>query len=103
MTTYPVTFPTTIAPRETNFRLNRIIGVNESIYTASQQVYQYSGEFWEVDITMPPMRSATAREFVAFLVSLRGQYGSFYVGVRLVSTHVEARCTSRFQAPGGTC
>lgn len=80
MTTYPVTFPTTIAPRDTNFRLNRIVGVNESIYTGQQQVYQYSGEYWEVDITMPPMRTATAREFVSFLVSLRGQYGSFFVG-----------------------
>ena len=29
---------------------------------------------------MPPMRTATARSFVAFLVSLRGQYGSFYLG-----------------------
>jgi len=80
MTTYPLTFPTTIAPRETNFRLTRIMGVNESIYTATQQVYQYTGEYWSLDITMPPMRTSTAREFVSFLVSLRGQAGTFYVG-----------------------
>ena len=79
MTTYPLTFPSTV-PVSTNFRINRIVGVTESIYTGSQQVYQYSGEFWEVDISMPPMRTATARAFVAFLVSLRGQYGSFFVG-----------------------
>ena len=79
MTTYPLTFPSTV-PVSTNFRINRIVGVTESIYTASQQVYQYSGEFWEVDLSMPPMRTATARSFVAFLVSLRGQYGSFYLG-----------------------
>jgi len=80
MTTFPLTFPTTIAPKDTNFRITRIAGVNESIYTGTQQVYQYTGEYWEVDITMPPMRTATARAFVSFLVSLRGQYGSFFVG-----------------------
>ena len=79
MTTYPATFPSTV-PVSTNFRINRIVGVTESIYTATQQVYQYTGEFWEVDLSMPPMRTATARAFVAFLVSLRGQYGSFYLG-----------------------
>tara|TARA_Y100000114_G_C11718998_1_gene307474 strand:+ start:66 stop:695 length:630 start_codon:yes stop_codon:yes gene_type:complete len=79
MTTYPLTFPSTV-PVSTNFRINRMVGVTESIYTGSQQVYQYTGEFWEVDISMPPMRTATARAFVAFLVSLRGQYGSFFVG-----------------------
>ena len=79
MTTYPATFPSTV-PVSTNFRINRIVGVTESIYTATQQIYQYTGEFWEVDLSMPPMRTATARAFVAFLVSLRGQSGSFYLG-----------------------
>jgi hypothetical protein len=80
MTTYPLTFPTNVSPKETTFRLTRIVGVNESIYTATQQVYQYSGEYWQVDIQMPPMRSAIARQFVSFLVSLRGRVGSFYFG-----------------------
>tara|TARA_R110002020_G_scaffold437862_1_gene648190 strand:+ start:302 stop:928 length:627 start_codon:yes stop_codon:yes gene_type:complete len=80
MTTYPVTMPTTVAPRETNWRIQRLVGATQSIYTGSMQVYQYSGEWWECDITMPPMRTANAREFVAFLVSLRGQYGSVYIG-----------------------
>ena len=79
MTTYPLTFPSAV-PVSTNFRINRIVGVTESIYTATQQVYQYTGEYWEVDLSMPPMRTATARSFVAFLVSLRGQFGSFYLG-----------------------
>ena len=79
MTTYPLTFPSTV-PVSTNFRINRKIGATESIFTGTQQIYQYSGEFWEVDLTMPPMRTATARAFVAFLVSLRGQYGSFFLG-----------------------
>tara|TARA_R100000654_G_scaffold50387_2_gene76579 strand:+ start:2021 stop:2674 length:654 start_codon:yes stop_codon:yes gene_type:complete len=79
MTTYPATFPS-IVPVSTNFRINRIVGVTESIFTASQQVFQYSGEYWEVDLQMPPMRTSTARAFVAFLVSLRGYYGSFYLG-----------------------
>lgn len=80
MTTYPVTIPTAIAPRTTNFRIRRTVGMTKSIYTGSQQVYQYTGEWWECDVTMPPMRTANAREFVAFLVSMRGLVGTMYLG-----------------------
>jgi len=80
MTTYPVTMPTAVAPRQTNWRIQRVVGATQSIYTGAMQVYQYQGEWWECDITMPPMRTANARQFVAFLVSLRGQYGSLYLG-----------------------
>ena len=80
MTTYPVTIPTTIAPSATTFRIMRSVGVTQSVYTGAQQVYQYTGEWWECEVTMPPMRTANAREFVAFLVSMRGFYGSMYLG-----------------------
>lgn len=80
MTTYPVTIPSTYAPSATTFRIKRIVGSSESIFTGQQQVYQYSGEWWECEVTMPPMRLDAARAFVAFLVSLRGQYGSMYLG-----------------------
>ena len=80
MTTYPVTIPTTIAPSATTFRIMRSVGVTQSVYTGAQQVYQYTGEWWECEVTMPPMRTANAREFVAFLVSMRGLYGSMYLG-----------------------
>lgn len=80
MTTYPVTIPATFAPSATSFRIKRIVGASTSIFTGEQQVYQYSGEWWECEVTMPPMRLSAARAFVAFLVSLRGQYGSMYLG-----------------------
>lgn len=80
MTTYPVTIPATFAPSSTSFRIKRIVGASTSIFTGEQQVYQYSGEWWECEVSMPPMRLSAARAFVAFLVSLRGQYGSMYLG-----------------------
>ena len=80
MTTYPVTIPATFAPSSTTFRIKRIVGASTSIFTGEQQVYQYSGEWWECEVSMPPMRLSSARAFVAFLVSLRGQYGSMYLG-----------------------
>ena len=80
MTTYPVTIPATIAPSSTTWRIKRIIGSSQSVFTGEQQVYKFSGEWWECEVTMPPMRTANARAFVAFLVSLRGQYGSMYLG-----------------------
>ena len=80
MTTYPLTIPATFAPSGTAWRIKRIVGSSQSVFTGEQQVYQYSGEWWECEVTMPPMRTANARTFVAFLVSLRGQYGSMFLG-----------------------
>jgi hypothetical protein len=51
-----------------------------SPFTFSRQVYDYGGRRWEADITLPPMKRADAEQWVAWLVSLKGQYGTFLLG-----------------------
>lgn len=80
--TYPISLPTdsSAQPSSTTFRLVRIIAQTQSIFTGAQQVYQYPGEWWEAEITLPPMKHAVAREWLAALTSLRGAVGTMYLG-----------------------
>lgn len=35
---------------------------------------------WQADVTLPPMKTADAEQWLGFLLSLRGQYGTFLLG-----------------------
>jgi hypothetical protein len=59
---------------------NDVVGVSQSPFTAVQQVYRYSGQFWEADITLPPMKRADAEYWISFLLKLNGPYGTFLMG-----------------------
>tara|TARA_R110000824_G_scaffold69136_7_gene178090 strand:+ start:162 stop:797 length:636 start_codon:yes stop_codon:yes gene_type:complete len=82
MTTYPISLPSssTTQPKSTNFRIVRQIGESTSIFTGAQQVYKHIGEWWEVEVSLPPMNNAGAREWIASLVSMRGVFGQMYLG-----------------------
>jgi hypothetical protein len=41
---------------------------------------------WQADVTLPPMKRADAERWVAWLVSLRGQLGHFFLGDPLGAT-----------------
>jgi hypothetical protein len=77
---YPLSLPSTPSWMKANFTANNIVGVSKSPFTNQQQVYQWPGEFWSVDVSLPPMDKATAEAWVNFLVSLRGTLGTFYIG-----------------------
>jgi len=61
-------------------RLVRAVGMTESPLTLQQQVYQYDGARWEMDITLPPLTYVEARQWEAFILSLRGMSGTFIMG-----------------------
>ena len=50
--TYPLDLPTHTGIQSVNLRANDIVGMNMSPFSASQQVYKYTGQFWEADITL---------------------------------------------------
>lgn len=77
--TYPVNIPNHQFATM-NMRLRRSSAMTESSFTLQQQVYQYEGAVWEADITLPPMTYAEARQWEAFIVSLRGMRGTFIMG-----------------------
>lgn len=77
---YPINFPTTIAPSGMTIRQRSVVGVAISPFTLSQQVYAHQGESWEADIEMPLMTRAQAAAFRGFLLSLNGREGTFLLG-----------------------
>lgn len=80
MISYPLSLPTTSGIMRVRLVANDVVGVSQSPFTAVQQVYRYSGQFWEADITLPPMKRADAEYWISFLLKLNGPYGTFLMG-----------------------
>lgn len=77
--TYPLSFPS-VGIRSMNIRARNVVGISASPFTGQQQVYKHQGQWWEAEVTLPPMKRADAEQVVAFLLSLNGVYGTFLLG-----------------------
>lgn len=78
--TYPLSTPSTIGIEEIELRANNVVAVSESPFTFVQQTVVHQGQRWEASISIPPVRKDLAEEWVAFLLSLKGRRGTFYLG-----------------------
>jgi len=78
--TYPISMPTGSAIRSVTFTAQNAVAYSRSPFTFSGQAHAYSGEMWTADITLKPMAEGDAEAWSAFLTSLRGQFGTFYLG-----------------------
>jgi len=74
---YPLALPTATGIKSITWTMVNSVSYSESPFTFAGQVHAYSGERWEADITLPPMKRANAEQWIAFLASLRGRFGSF--------------------------
>lgn len=74
---YPLSLPTTIGIAKIELTAVNAIAVSRSPFTFDSQVHAYSGEMWQADISIPPVHRDLAESWVSFLLSLRGQYGTF--------------------------
>lgn len=77
--TYPVTFPD-LGIRSMNIRAQSVVSIASSPFTGSQQVYRHQGQWWEAEVTLPPMKRDEAEQVAAFLLKMNGQYGTFLLG-----------------------
>lgn len=77
---YPLSLPSNASFAKINFIATNVVGLSKSPFTLQAQTYEWPGEEWQVDVALPPMSQATAEAWVNFLVSLRGQLGTFYIG-----------------------
>jgi len=77
---YPVSTPTDIGIADIQLSATNAVAVSRSPFTFSTQVHAYSGEMWSASVTIPTVRKDLAEPWVAFLLSLRGQYGTFLLG-----------------------
>lgn len=76
---YPLAMPNTNLAR---IRLvaRSAVAITSSPFTFSQQVYKHQGESFEADISLPAMKRDDAEVWVAWLLRMRGQYGTFLLG-----------------------
>ena len=77
---YPLALPVTTGIAKIRIAANNTVGVSVSPFTAKQQVYKYTGQFWEAEISLPPMKRSDAEYWISFLLKLNGSYGTFLLG-----------------------
>jgi len=77
---YPLTLPSHTGIAQIELRAINAVAYSMSPFTFAGQAHAYSGQAWAADVTLPPMKTADAETWLAFLLSLRGQYGTFSLG-----------------------
>ena len=77
---YPLTLPTHTGVRNIELRTTNAVAYSRSPFTFAGQAHVYPGQMWQADFTLPPMKRVDAEKWIAWLVSLRGQYGTFLAG-----------------------
>jgi hypothetical protein len=75
------TMPTSPAPRTVMFTHHDAVASTRSAFTNLTQTQIWPGaDWWEVDITLPPMNRTEAAPWIAFLGQLQGQANVFQIG-----------------------
>lgn len=77
---YPRTLPTVTGIRNVEMRAINAVAYSQSPFTFSGQAHAYAGQMWQADITLPAMNRSTAETWIAFLMSMRGRFGTFLLG-----------------------
>ena len=77
---YPLNTPTNIGIANIAFTAENAVAISQSPFTYAQQVVSHPGQRWGASISLPPMKRQDAEYWVAFLLSLKGQAGTFLLG-----------------------
>ena len=77
---YPLTFPTQTGVTSVEITATDVVSISESPFTFSQQVVRHAGARWSATITIPPVKRSDSEYWNAFLLRLRGQFGTFLLG-----------------------
>ena len=88
MITYPLTIPLTPTTRESALTLIAlsVVGVSQSPYTFSTQVYDHDADAWQLKVSINPLSREEAQPWIAFLTALRGRRGTFLFGPAIMRT-----------------
>jgi len=77
---YPLSMPTVKTLKSIRLQAKNVVAISQSPFTLKQQVVSHTGQCWSADITLPPLTRAQAEEWLSFLISLKGQKGTFLMG-----------------------
>lgn len=78
--TYPLNTPTNIGIANITLMAESAVAVSQSPFTFTQQVVAHPGQRWAASVSLPPMKRVDAENWIAFLLSLKGQVGTFLLG-----------------------
>jgi hypothetical protein len=78
--TYPLTLPSHTGVASITLRAVNQTAIGSSPFTYEQQVFNHQGKRWEAEVQLPAMKRDDAEQWVAWLLSLKGQYGTFELG-----------------------
>jgi hypothetical protein len=78
--TYPLSFPTQTGVARVEITATDVVSINQSPFTLSQQVVRHAGARWSAMIAIPPVKREDSEYWNAFLLRLRGQFGTFLLG-----------------------
>ena len=92
---YPVALPTHTGIAQIELRAINAVAYSASPFTFAGQAHAYPGQMWTTDVTLPPMKTTDAEQWLGFLLSLRGQFGTFLLGdpLRTSPRGTAASCT----------
>lgn len=76
---YPLSLPSS-GISKIRLTAKNVIASTQSIFTGQRQVQAHDGQWWEAQISLAPQHRADAETWFAFLLSLKGQYGTFLLG-----------------------
>lgn len=77
---YPLSTPTSIGVESIELRAANSVAVSQSPFTYKQQVVNHGGQKWSASVSIPPLQKEFVEPWVAFLLALRGQTGTFLLG-----------------------
>lgn len=77
---YPLPLPDDGGMAAIKLSASNAVAVSRSPFTFATQVHAYDGEMWSASVTLPTYRKDLAEPWIAFLLSLRGQFGTFLMG-----------------------
>lgn len=78
---YPLTLPTTPAPKAVTIGTMTQVGINRSPYTFTTLVQAYAGKTLVAEVVLPLMKErADAEKWICFLLKLNGEEGTFLLG-----------------------
>ena len=83
---YPRVLPTNIGFAQITLRAVNQTSTTMSPFTYKQQIYNHTGQRWEAECQIPPLKRDDAEEWIAWLLSMKGQGGTFLLGDPLGAT-----------------
>lgn len=77
MFSYPLDFPTSLTVNSLRITPMNAVARSMSKFSFSEQVYDFGGEAWGIEGSMPLMEKSTADAYMSFILKLKGRRGTF--------------------------